>query len=457
MELTSKEKVLKVYPNAQEAICIWDGEPYKSSSHLGCTWDDAASKLPDGVDCVPVSQIDDYWEAELDRREAMDKVPEPSPAQPPAPPVDETCGQITRESFLAACAEVAEQSPRPMRMLRTHYEAIVQAESSQPVESQPSSEHAQGPAHDLYKTGDADAPDVIRDRNGEVVLAMCRRCGKGEIELKQPCVAEQGEPEADEHNCTYSCMKCDACPECEGCEHVDKTVWPQPSQPSSADLEEHPPERVLMALDRIGWKTGSSEDKDVMRFVQRELLDVWEHHSFRSIPERTEGEGAQGELPKRPEYRFSRHGHAGGRGIAEFWKDLIISYFETVEAELQAVLSREAAMKEDNAQMEKMEGILMREVSKAKKELKAKDARLEELEKALRGQAEGAALQTLRNVELGDELQRVVEMLKQYRTDTHHGGEGRCEIVIRDGGKTCDYRCATCKAADAILTPKETK
>jgi len=42
---------------------------------------------------------------------------------------------------------------------------------------------SQGQPHDLYKTGDADAPESIRDRNGEVALALCRRCGKGERDL----------------------------------------------------------------------------------------------------------------------------------------------------------------------------------------------------------------------------------------------------------------------------------
>jgi hypothetical protein len=46
--------------------------------------------------------------------------------------------------------------------------------------------------HDLYKTGDADIPAAIRavimDSNSEVVLSLCRRCGKGERELDGPCV-----------------------------------------------------------------------------------------------------------------------------------------------------------------------------------------------------------------------------------------------------------------------------
>lgn len=41
--------------------------------------------------------------------------------------------------------------------------------------------------HELYKTGDPDAPDSIKDQNGEVVLCLCRVCRKGESELDEPC------------------------------------------------------------------------------------------------------------------------------------------------------------------------------------------------------------------------------------------------------------------------------
>lgn len=41
--------------------------------------------------------------------------------------------------------------------------------------------------HDLYKTGDPNAPQAILDRNGEVVLDLCKRCGRGEAELLGPC------------------------------------------------------------------------------------------------------------------------------------------------------------------------------------------------------------------------------------------------------------------------------
>lgn len=41
--------------------------------------------------------------------------------------------------------------------------------------------------HTLFKTGDADAPDAILDRNGEVVLALCRVCGGAEGSLPIEC------------------------------------------------------------------------------------------------------------------------------------------------------------------------------------------------------------------------------------------------------------------------------
>ena len=43
--------------------------------------------------------------------------------------------------------------------------------------------------HELYKTGDKYAPDQIKDRNGEVVLAMCKKCKRVEIELDNDCIS----------------------------------------------------------------------------------------------------------------------------------------------------------------------------------------------------------------------------------------------------------------------------
>lgn len=44
--------------------------------------------------------------------------------------------------------------------------------------------------HDLYETNDLDAPECIKDRNGEVILGLCKKCGRAEIELEELC----GEP-----------------------------------------------------------------------------------------------------------------------------------------------------------------------------------------------------------------------------------------------------------------------
>ena len=45
-------------------------------------------------------------------------------------------------------------------------------------------------SHDLYETNDPNAPDSIKDSNGEVVLGLCRKCGRGESELTEPCTQQ---------------------------------------------------------------------------------------------------------------------------------------------------------------------------------------------------------------------------------------------------------------------------
>lgn len=46
--------------------------------------------------------------------------------------------------------------------------------------------------HSLYNTGDSDAPEQIKDRNGEVVLQSCRKCGQAEADLQPECPGEGG-------------------------------------------------------------------------------------------------------------------------------------------------------------------------------------------------------------------------------------------------------------------------
>lgn len=45
-------------------------------------------------------------------------------------------------------------------------------------------------SHILYTDKDYDVPDSIKDNNGDIVLHLCRRCGRGESDLYQPCVPE---------------------------------------------------------------------------------------------------------------------------------------------------------------------------------------------------------------------------------------------------------------------------
>jgi len=51
--------------------------------------------------------------------------------------------------------------------------------------------------HTLYMTGDANCPEAILDHNGEVVLALCKTCGKGESDLSAGCISEDRERLAD--------------------------------------------------------------------------------------------------------------------------------------------------------------------------------------------------------------------------------------------------------------------
>ena len=55
-------------------------------------------------------------------------------------------------------------------------------------------------AHILYETGDADAPDAIKDNNGEVCLSLCKRCGMAECQLDANPVCKPQEKKEDERS-----------------------------------------------------------------------------------------------------------------------------------------------------------------------------------------------------------------------------------------------------------------
>lgn len=63
--------------------------------------------------------------------------------------------------------------------MRNDQEIVDQTEAQQPAHV--TSEHR------LYTTSDADRPREICDRNGEVVLGLCKVCGRAEAELDKPC------------------------------------------------------------------------------------------------------------------------------------------------------------------------------------------------------------------------------------------------------------------------------
>ncbi len=61
--------------------------------------------------------------------------------------------------------------------------------------------------HILYKKGDVGCPPAILDRNGDVALACCRICGKGEAELTEPCKSLSAHDRSDwtyERKCRYT-------------------------------------------------------------------------------------------------------------------------------------------------------------------------------------------------------------------------------------------------------------
>lgn len=50
--------------------------------------------------------------------------------------------------------------------------------------------------HTFFHRQDAGVPDAIFDRNGDIVLQMCKACGQAESELDKDCPAHGVEPHA---------------------------------------------------------------------------------------------------------------------------------------------------------------------------------------------------------------------------------------------------------------------
>jgi hypothetical protein len=69
--------------------------------------------------------------------------------------------------------------------------------------------------HVLYETGDVDAPDSIKDGNGDVALGLCKVCGGGECELATDCPGRPITREEGDSICAgeldFKTMKCEDC------------------------------------------------------------------------------------------------------------------------------------------------------------------------------------------------------------------------------------------------------
>jgi hypothetical protein len=123
--------------------------------------------------------VDDGWFLDWDTRLWRHPVGDPAPAQLADPLVLPSIATDSEIIFTCIKCEQNYTIPEPTD------ECPVCGWSRKPAAPP---YVAPGPQqHVLYETSDADAPDVIKDRNGEVVLGLCRVCGRGEIELSEPC------------------------------------------------------------------------------------------------------------------------------------------------------------------------------------------------------------------------------------------------------------------------------
>lgn len=109
--------------------------------------------------------------------------PAATPASPPAvvrPP--EPVGETPFDQALSAyCQACWRHDNAGMRAGYIRIRDLFAAQYAAPTQ-------APNPAqHDLFTDADADAPAAICDSNGQVVLGLCKRCGKAEAELDGPC------------------------------------------------------------------------------------------------------------------------------------------------------------------------------------------------------------------------------------------------------------------------------
>lgn len=100
------------------------------------------------------------------------------------------------------------------------------------------------PGHELYRQGDKDAPDGIKDRNGEIVLCCCRVCGEFEAGLEKPCTADKPVPANDRRHLEELAAVLDRLEDwCKAERHAGRPV-PGSVTPAVADL-------TLVYRDRV--------------------------------------------------------------------------------------------------------------------------------------------------------------------------------------------------------------
>ena len=125
--------------------------------------------------------------------------------------------------------------------------------------------------HQLYKTGDADVPDSIKDRNGEVALSCCRKCGRGESELAaEPCMPRSPLDVLAPESCLCGYGECCVCPDTERA--LRRVIAGMPITMTPAQRE-----WCLTEIDRVeGYDRAdfqNDEDQDLARVVMSAWTD----------------------------------------------------------------------------------------------------------------------------------------------------------------------------------------